>query len=78
MALDTFKTDESFCTITWSIADLVDALEGAGYEANDENISKLLEGGVSRTLKDNSIEIGWGIIYILIDFVLGNNDSNEL
>ena len=59
---------EVLCTVEWTLADLLDAMNLHGIDLTDENIETVLSNRFSRTLQDRSIEEGWQIISDLVAF----------
>lgn len=54
-------------TITWKMADIIEAMETREFEVNEANIRKVLAYKNLKNLEDRSIECGWDIIYNMVE-----------
>lgn len=54
-------------TITWKMADILEAMESQEFEATEANIRKVLDYKNLKNLEDKSIEFGWGIIFDMVE-----------
>ena len=54
-------------TITWKIADILEAMQSQEFEATEANIRKVLDYKNLKNLEDKSIEYGWGIIFDMVE-----------
>lgn len=54
-------------TITWKIADILEAMKSSEFEATEANIRKVLDYKNLKNLEDKSIEYGWGIIFEMVE-----------
>ena len=54
-------------TITWKIADILEAMKSSEFEATEANIRKVLDYKNLKNLEDKSIEYGWGIIFDMVE-----------
>lgn len=63
---------ETVCEIRWCVADVLDMMAHQGIELTDENLERLLDSRMAKTLQERSTEEGWEILGdIIADEVYG-------
>lgn len=61
------NSDTEVLTITWKVADILEAMESSEFEATEANVRKVLDYKNLKNLEDKSIEFGWGIIFEMVE-----------
>ena len=73
MAYSKDRPNETVCTITWCVEDVLCAMERRGIELTDENLNRIMNHRFERTLNERSTEEGWEIIDVIIDCAMWDN-----
>lgn len=53
-------------SIVWTVEDLKFLMKEKGIKSTPKKIKDLLDGGISKSLKERSIELGWEVLRDLI------------
>ena len=64
----TYDLNQEVGSIRWCIEDLVALLENNGYKVTDDNITKLLDSRLTKTLEEQSVAEGWEILDVILSF----------
>ena len=64
-----FDSETEIVTITWKMADILEAMEIRGLEATEPNVRRVLDYSHLKALEEQSIERGWEVIYRAVDEV---------
>jgi hypothetical protein len=62
---------EFFAVVRWGEEDIKQALTKDGYKITRANVKRVLDSRTSRTLQERSIEEGWEVMSVCLDFVDG-------
>ena len=62
-----YNPDQEIASIKWCMLDLEILFEEKGIKFTEENVNKVMDHRLTKTLEEQSVENGWEILSVVFD-----------